>query len=74
MYQKIKKSGKSLLAIIVVLLMITLTACTNKNSSANKDKSAKAGKEMTLKYSKGFSIKYIDDGIKKVTDGQKFSI
>ncbi|MBE6064233.1 ABC transporter substrate-binding protein [Clostridium cochlearium] len=69
MYQKIKKSGKSLLAIIVVLLMITLTACTNKNSSANKDKSAKAGKEMTLKYSKGFSIKYIDDGIKKVTDG-----
>lgn len=58
----------SILVLTVLCLTLLFAGCSNKKS--NEDDKTTENKTYQNLYSKGFSIEYLDDGIKKVTDGE----
>ena len=63
-----KTKRVSILLLIVLCLALLVTGCGNKKSNDNSKTTE--NKSYQNLYSKGFSIEYLDDGIKKVTDGE----
>lgn len=57
----------SRILLLVLCLAFTLAGCGSKKSVKEDSKTSKSYQNL---YSKGFSIEYLDDGIKKVTDGE----
>ncbi|MBY2230495.1 ABC transporter substrate-binding protein [Clostridioides difficile] len=58
---------KQLFLIAMVIFMVGGLIGCSKNDKENKQ--ASSGKKLELKYASGFSVEDLEDGIKKVTDG-----
>lgn len=69
---------RRIISCILILAMLTvgIIGCGKENNNDTNDKNSgtsmesKASEKVELKYAKGFSIEYLEDGIKKVIDGE----
>ncbi|MFD3158178.1 ABC transporter substrate-binding protein [Haloimpatiens sp. FM7330] len=68
-----RKINSKVIALIIVLSVCTsliCVGCGNKATNKVSVQKTSTSKEIKLKYSKGFNIKYLEDGVKIVTDGE----
>lgn len=56
--------------LISTMLLVGAVGCGNDGTKAENKSEVKENEKLELKYAKGFSIEYLEDGLKKVVDGE----